>query len=112
MFEHQGARGLIRRGQGIQGNQAPFPIQPLQELAGHRDLIGLVLFHDRTAQIGHGPIRQHQKPTVVDHQAEPSPCLGAGPEGFVRPGRAIGYLLMPATGESLKALVPQKVLTD
>ena len=51
VFEHQGARGIILRVQGIQGNQAPFQIQPLKELAGHRDLIGLVFFHDRTAQV-------------------------------------------------------------
>ncbi len=51
VFEHQGAGGLILRVQGIQGNQAPFQIQPLKELSGHRDLIGLVFFHDRSAQI-------------------------------------------------------------
>lgn len=62
VFEHQGARGLILRVPGIEGNQAPFQIQTLKELAGHRDLIGLVLFHNRRAQIklaGNGDGAQH-----------------------------------------------------
>jgi len=35
----------------IQRNKASLQIQPFKELAGHRNLIGLVFFHDRAAQV-------------------------------------------------------------
>ena len=62
VLQHQGARRLILGVQGIQRNQAPLQIQPLKQFACHRDLIGLVFFHDRTAQIklaGHRDGTEH-----------------------------------------------------